>query len=141
MHAVCVPIDAAVCVPTDADAQCLCFLRMCVWLWQAWYKANSASRVAEEARRIGTKYKRKLEPVTVFQVITGGALQAIGEFDNMAKASAAAGILGQPQNTRRPNPKLGKNRSTAQPICQTRIEVDTNTESFNTKTEWPVFAW
>ena len=114
---------------------------MCVWLWQAWYKANSASRVAEEARRIGTKYKRKLEPVTVFQVIAGGALQAIGEFDNMAEASAAAGILGQPQNTRRPNPKLGKNRPTAQPICQTRIEVDTNTESFNTKTEWPVFAW
>jgi hypothetical protein len=35
--------------------------------------------------------------VTVFQLITGGALQKIGEFDNQAEASAAAGIPGQLQ--------------------------------------------
>jgi hypothetical protein len=35
-----------------------------------------------------------MEPITVFQVITGGALQTIGEFNTMAEASAAAGIQG-----------------------------------------------
>jgi hypothetical protein len=61
---------------------------------QAWSASNSA---AAAARRIaGTKYKHgRLEPVTAFQVITGGALQTIGEFDNVAEASAAAGILGR----------------------------------------------
>jgi hypothetical protein len=36
-------------------------------------------------------------PVTVFELITGGALQKIGEFDNQAEASAAAGIPGKTQ--------------------------------------------
>ena len=34
--------------------------------------------------------------MTVFELITGGALQKIGEFDNQAEASAAAGISGKP---------------------------------------------
>ena len=41
--------------------------------------------------------KTKLLPVTVFELITGGALQKIGEFDNQAEASAAAGIPGKTQ--------------------------------------------
>jgi hypothetical protein len=46
--------------------------------------------------RRGTKYNKKsLLPVTAFQLITGGALQKIGEFDNQAEASAAAGMPGQ----------------------------------------------
>ena len=57
----------------DTDAQCLCFLRYCVWLWQAWHTATSGRK---------TKYKKKLVPVTAFELITGGALQKIGEFDN-----------------------------------------------------------
>jgi hypothetical protein len=36
-------------------------------------------------------------PVAVFELITGGALQKIGEFDNQAEASAAAGISGSHQ--------------------------------------------
>jgi hypothetical protein len=55
----------------------------------------SASHSAAAARRIGTKYKKSVEPVTAFQVITGGALQKIGEFDNADEASAAAGIPGR----------------------------------------------
>ena len=43
------------------------------------------------------KYKNKLLPVTVFELITGGALQKIGEFDDQAEASAAAGIPGRTQ--------------------------------------------
>jgi hypothetical protein len=44
------------------------------------------------------KYKKKLVPVTVYELTTtGGALQTIGEFDNQAEASAAAGIPGQLQ--------------------------------------------
>ena len=35
--------------------------------------------------------------MTVFELITGGALQKIGEFDNQAEASAAAGISGKLQ--------------------------------------------
>jgi hypothetical protein len=59
------------------------------------HKVWSASRRLDQpARRTGTKYKKTLEPVAVFRVITGGALQAIGKFDSMAEASAAAGILG-----------------------------------------------
>jgi hypothetical protein len=59
------------------------------------HKVWSASRrLGQPARRTGTKYKKTLEPVAVFRVITGGALQAIGKFDSMAEASAAAGILG-----------------------------------------------
>ena len=61
---------------------------MCVWLWryvwQAWHKASS-----------GKKYKKSFTPVAVFELITGGALQKIGEFDTQADASAAAGISGQ----------------------------------------------
>jgi hypothetical protein len=79
------------------DAYSVCFfLQMCVWLWryvwQAWNKASS-----------GKKYKKKLLPVTVFELITGtgtacdGALQMIGEFDDQADASAAAEIPGKTQ--------------------------------------------
>jgi hypothetical protein len=63
---------------------------MCVWLWQAWYKAQLVRNV----RKSGTKYQKKMLPITAFKLITGGALQKIGEFDNQAEASAAAGISG-----------------------------------------------
>jgi hypothetical protein len=46
------------------------------------------------------KYKKKLLPVAVFELITGGALQKIGEFNNQAEASAAAGISGKTQKKR-----------------------------------------
>jgi hypothetical protein len=59
-------------------------------VWQAWHKATAG-------KTLGKKYKKKLVPVTVFKLITGGALQKIGEFDNQAEASAAAGISGQLQ--------------------------------------------
>jgi hypothetical protein len=41
------------------------------YAWQAWHRASS-----------GKKYKKKVLPVTVFELITGGALQKIGEFDS-----------------------------------------------------------
>jgi hypothetical protein len=66
------------------------------------------------ARRIGTKYKNCVVPVTVFQVITGGALQKIGEFDNQVEASAAAGIPGQ----------LQKNGLTACNVVRTQLQPD-----------------
>jgi hypothetical protein len=55
-------------------------------VWQAWHRAAS-----------GKKYKKSFTPVTVFELITGGALQKIGEFDTQAEASAAAGISGKLQ--------------------------------------------
>jgi hypothetical protein len=57
---------------------------MCVWFWKAWHEARK-------------HYKKKLVPVTVYKLTTGGALQRIGEFDNQAEASAAAGIPGKLQ--------------------------------------------
>jgi hypothetical protein len=59
------------------------------------YRAWSASNSAAIARRT-TKYKKV--PVAVFQLITGGALQKIGEFDNADEASAAAGIRKDKKN-------------------------------------------
>jgi hypothetical protein len=47
------------------------------------------------------KYKKKLLPVAVFELIQGGALQKIGKFDDQADASAAAGITGKPQKNGR----------------------------------------
>jgi hypothetical protein len=46
-----------------------------------------------------TKYQKKMVPVTAYKLTTGGALQTIGEFDNQAEASAAAGIPGGLQKT------------------------------------------
>jgi hypothetical protein len=60
-----------------------------------------------------------LEPVTVFQVITGGALQKIGEFDNADEASAAAGILGRPH----------KNGSLTYPVVVSEAAPDSHKTS------------
>jgi hypothetical protein len=57
-------------------------------VWQAWHKAAS-----------GKKYQKSFTPVAVFELITGGALQKIGEFDTQAEASAAAGISGKLQKS------------------------------------------
>jgi hypothetical protein len=77
-------------------------------VWQAWHKATS-----------GKKYKIKLLPVTVFELITGGALQKIGEFDQQADASAAAGIPGRPQ----------KNGRTAYHAVRKQLQVPTKSPS------------
>jgi hypothetical protein len=53
---------------------------------------------------------------TVFQVITGGALQTIGKFDNTAEASAAAGILGRPH----------KNGSIEYKVVSHQLRIPTN---------------
>jgi hypothetical protein len=77
-------------------------------VWRAWHKATS-----------GKKYNFFLVPVTVFELITGGALQKIGEFDNQAEASAAAGISGNPQ----------KNGKTAYPVVQNQLQAPTKKPS------------
>ena len=57
--------------------------------------------------------QKKLVPVTVYKLTTGGALQRIGEFDNQAEASAAAGIPG----------KLQKNGLTLYTVVRDQLRV------------------
>jgi hypothetical protein len=74
--------------------------------WQAWHKASS-----------GKKYKKKVLPVTAFELITGGALQKIGEFDshNQAEASAA-------QQEYQENRKKTGSRYTLSVVCRQPME-------------------
>jgi hypothetical protein len=67
----------------------------------------------------GAKYIFFLVHVTAFQLITGGALQKIGEFDNQAEASAAAGIPGQQQ----------KNGKTVCHVVQHQLQAPTKKPS------------
>ena len=75
-----------VCQPMLAHIVSVLLANVCVWLWQAWYNA---------------KHPFIYLPVTVFELITGGALKKIGKFDDQADASAAAGISGKPQKNGR----------------------------------------
>jgi hypothetical protein len=70
-------------------------------------------------RSLARSTKTNLVPVTAFQQITGGALQKIGEFDNQAEASAAAGIPGQ----------LQKNGQTAYRVVLQQLQNPTKKQS------------